>query len=149
MSPRSPAHLARHQRAAICDQKAKRNEKNAEPECRTREACRNFAHTNRNKFIPPPPKCAARLTILFYFIKFPRGPTGQPPTFWNTVSRSICHCGHWQWSDGKTECPPSIPFNLLKKVHISLVEEMAMIKCRGDYWIPNLNKMRSSSRQNP
>ena len=70
----------------------------------------------------------------------PLGPTGQPPTFWK-----YCFMQHMvmHHTDENLESPP-IPFDLLKKVHISLAEGVAMgvssesmMEFRKDYDIPN------------
>lgn len=70
----------------------------------------------------------------------PLGPTGQPSSFWKYSFTQHMVMHH---TDENMESPP-IPFDLLKKVHISLAEGMAMgvssesmIKYRDDYGIPN------------
>lgn len=76
----------------------------------------------------------------------PLGLTGQPPTFWK-----YCFTQHMvmHHTDENLNSQP-ISFDLLKKVHISLAEGMAMglgpesmMKYREDYGIPNSDAFKA------
>jgi hypothetical protein len=80
----------------------------------------------------------------------PLGPTGQPPTFWKYCFTQHMVMHHRD-TDENLESPP-IPFDLMKKVHISLGEGMAMggssesmMKYRENYGIPNSDAFEADS----
>lgn len=71
----------------------------------------------------------------------PLCPTGQPPTFWK-----YCFTQHHH-TDENLESPP-VPFDLLKKVHISLAEGMAMgVGFREYDGIPTASPIAMRSRR--
>ena len=96
--------------------------------------CKCIQYSNAATFrTTAPSSCSSSFSLCL-------GPTGQPPTFWKYRFTQHIVLHH---TDENLENSP-VPFDLLKKVYISLAERMGKLEFREydereNYGIPNID----------